>query len=389
MKIRVLFFCIIVLATFLENNGICSQDYFIASYYFPGWDANGQNVKKYGYKWTGWEQLKSAKPRFMGHKQPKVPLWGYENEADPIVMSKKISTAHEYGVDAFIFDWYFNDEGPYLNGALDNGFLNAPNNNLVKFAIMWTNHKVGGNPAEVTPDTFDKIIYNLTHKYFKHPSYWKIDGNPKFLIYDIDTFINNFGGIEGANRTLNKLRTKTKEMGFKDLHLSVTEYGLRRMPPKNANQLLLQLKINSIDSYAWVQRTKMPNFPTTNYELMLSLASKQWEYSAKTYQVPFNPNVMVGWDPSPRAPTNTEWKEKEYPFTPVLTDNTPTAFRKALVKAKEHVDSTNNINKIITINAWNEWAEGSYLEPDTIYKYAYLQSIKEVFGSNLVKKTPK
>lgn len=379
MKLHFYFLCII-LSVLIESRIACSQDYFIASYYFPGWDINGQNVKKYGHKWTGWEQLKNAKPRFIGHKQPKVPLWGYENEADPVVMSKKIKTAHEYGVDAFIFDWYYNDGGPYLNGALDNGFLGASNNNLIKFAIMWTNHNAGGNSAEVTPATFDKIIYILTQKYFNHPSYWKIEGNPKFIVYDIDTFINNFGGIEGAFRALNKLRSRVKEAGFNDLHLSVTEYGLRRMPPKNANQLLHKLQVGSIDSYAWVQRTKLPDFPTTSYELMLSLASKHWEYSAKTYQVPFNPNVMMGWDPSPRAPANAEWKEKEYPFTPILIDNTPSSFMKSLVKAKQHVDSYHNIHKIITINAWNEWSEGSYLEPDTNHKYEYLQAIKNVFG---------
>ena len=90
--------------------------------------------------WSEWELVKEAKPRFEGHRQPYVPVWGYEDEKDPAVMAKKIRAAATHGVDAFIFDWYWYEGGPFLNRCLDEGFLGAPNTDSLKFALMWACH---------------------------------------------------------------------------------------------------------------------------------------------------------------------------------------------------------------------------------------------------------
>jgi len=63
--------------------------------------------------------VKAAGPCFPGHDQPKVPLWGYEDEADPVVMAKNIDVAADHGLEQFLFDWYLYDDGSYLNRALD------------------------------------------------------------------------------------------------------------------------------------------------------------------------------------------------------------------------------------------------------------------------------
>ena len=81
----------------------------IAAYYFPNYHADAKNEEVHGRNWTEWELMKCARSRFAGHQQPKVPVWGYEDEADPAVMAKKIDTAKAYGIDAFIFDWYWYD----------------------------------------------------------------------------------------------------------------------------------------------------------------------------------------------------------------------------------------------------------------------------------------
>jgi hypothetical protein len=65
----------------------------------------------------------------------------------------------------------------------------------------------------------------------------------------------------------------------------------------------------------------------------------------------------------------------------VIQGNSPERFGKALRSAKEFLDSEKGPKpKLLTINSWNEWTEGSYLEPDTENKYAYLNKIHEVFG---------
>lgn len=349
----------------------------VAVYYFPQWHVDAQNEKAYGYPWTEWEVLKNAKPKFAGHQQPKVPRWGYEDEADPKVMAKKINVASSHGIDVFLYDWYYKNDGPFLQRCLDDGFLKAKNKSQLKFAIMWANH------WEVTSATFDSVVDICINKYFKDPAYWKVDGCPYFSIYQLYTFINGFGSTEKAIAALQKFRDKTKAAGFKDLHLNAVQWGLHMpdsMPAKKANELIDLFQINSVDSYVWIHHTDMPDFPVTTYDYMVKKAVEYWSVASKQFKVPYHPNVTMGWDASPRCDTSKLFVKGEYPFFSILTGNTPSKFKQSLQSAKDFVDSTNSAHKIITINSWNEWTEGSYLEPDTINKMKYLEAIKGVFG---------
>jgi hypothetical protein len=98
--------------------------------------------------------------------------------------------------------------------------------------------------------------------------------------------------------------------------------------------------------------------------------------------VPYHPNVTMGWDPSPRTVQSDRFVNLGYPFMARISGNTPEAFRTALVRVKEFLDKHDDRPKIFTINAWNKWTEGSYLEPDTVHGLAYLQAIQSVFGGN-------
>jgi len=113
----------------------------VGSYYFGNYHpGDPRNVKSKGKNWSEWELVQAARPRFPGHQQPRVPLWGYGDESDPRVMEQKIAAAADHGIDAFIFDWYYYNDGPYLDRPIDNGFLKARNNVRLKFAFMWANH---------------------------------------------------------------------------------------------------------------------------------------------------------------------------------------------------------------------------------------------------------
>jgi hypothetical protein len=88
----------------------------------------------------------------------------------------------------------------------------------------------------------------------------------------------------------------------------------------------------------------------------------------------------MGWDSSPRACQSDIFINKAYPFLPVVEGNTPEAFGRALTSAKTFLDQSPELkHKIITINSWNEWTEGSYLEPDSHNKYGYLEQMAKIF----------
>jgi hypothetical protein len=138
-----------------------------------------------------WEIIKKGVPRFKGHYQPRVPLWGYEMADDPAAMEKKINAAADHGVNVFLFDWYWYDESPFLESMV-NSFVDAPNTNRMKFYLMWANHDVPGNlwnhfryktdsliwQGEVDWENYKVIVDRVIRKYFKQPNYYKIDGKP-------------------------------------------------------------------------------------------------------------------------------------------------------------------------------------------------------------------
>ena len=72
-----------------------------------------------------WQNVYEGTPRFEGHYQPVVPDWGYERDDDPKAMARQIDDALAAGVNVFIYDWYWYAGHPFLENALNNGFLNA------------------------------------------------------------------------------------------------------------------------------------------------------------------------------------------------------------------------------------------------------------------------
>ena len=373
-----------------------SKGYQTAVYYFPNWHTDFLAERKHGKGWTEWEVLKQAKPRFKNHQQPKIPLWGYEDEADPLVMEKKIKTASDYGVDCFLFDWYWFEERSFLSRCLEEGYMGARNNDSVKFALMYANHKNWNNnfPARaneanvaeytcvVDEETFIKATDYCIEKYFSHPSYWKVDGKLYYSFYELNTLIESLGGLENCKRVLEDFRKRVREKGLGELHLNAVLFNVRVLSEEgilaSPEKQLEYLGFDSATSYVWTHHQPF-DFPRHSYEKIKAKVFEDIEKYDKELTVPYYPNATVSWDSSPRCCQSDIFGDYGYPFTGVL-EISPEQFEDALKALKEHLSTKPEKDRILTINAWNEWTEGSYLEPDTLNGYKYLEAIKKVFG---------
>ena len=107
------------------------------------------------------------------------------------------------------------------------------------------------------------------------------------------------------------------------------------------------------------------------YAEILDATEKEWKRIEDNVKAPLYPHMSVGWDSHPRYPGIKH---------NICTDSTPENFQKGLEMTKEYIDSHPEMRApLMTINSWNEWTEGSYLEPDDLNGYGYLEAVKKVF----------
>lgn len=366
------------------------QKYDIAAYIWPAYTGDEPRSRMFWKEGYGeWQSVNNVHENDVNKPSDYVwdrkPLWGYVNEANPDVMEMEINCAYKHGVNVFIYDWYWYDDKPFLENCLNDGYLKAKNNDLVKFYLMWANHNANHNwnidlsdemgpeviwRGDVTFDIFKKLVNRWIEKYFSHPSYYKIDGCPVFMIYTLEELLTGFGGTEKTREALDYFRDEVKKAGFPGLHLQAVIHGSDNFDYDgsfggSAGNLYTLLGFDSATHYnmgTQAERNK-------DYTEIIKMHQAEYDRIDKTDMLYF-PEVSLGWDNNPRFRK----------FRPqVIKNNTPENVKKAFKQAKEYVDTHDLPAPLVVINSWNEWTETSYLQPDNLYGYGYLEAVKEVF----------
>lgn len=366
------------------------KSYDVAAYLYPAYAYGDPRLRPFWPEGMGeWETVMTMQKRNPGHYWDRKPVWGPVNEADPAVMEMEIEQATRHGVNVFIFDWYWFDGRPFMETTLTDGFLKAPNKDKMKFYLMWANHNVenywdtriakyGGENiiwrGGVDREEFEKICKRNIEMFFKQPNYYKIDGKPVFMIYEVTTFIEGIGGVDKAIDALKWFRQEVKKAGFPDLELQFTMWNsqfnysgvdaAKASSDSPRDAFIRRLGFNSMSHYQFCHFANVDQ----DYEKVLEEVYPEWDRLEKEFTIPYYPHISIGWDNSPRTGKSA-----------VTTNNTPERFEQALRKAKAWVDARPKLHPLITINSWNEWTETSYLEPDNVYGYGYLEAVKHVF----------
>jgi len=374
----------------------------VGVYYFPNYHVDTRNELVHGKAWTEWKLVEAARPRWKGHRQPRLPLHGWEDEADPACMAGKIDLAADNGVDFWIFDWYMYDDGPFLQRALEEGYLKAPNEGKVKFALMWANHdwvdihpqKLAEKPrllypGKVSGESFRRITDYAIQAYFSRPSYYTIDGAPYFSFYELSKLMETFGTVEATRAALDDFRGRVRAAGHPGVHLNAVVWGNPIIPGEctaaDPVALVQALGFDSVSSYVWIHHVPLTGTPAdpneTPYDEVRDAYFRYWDQAEAQFSLPYYPNLTMGWDSTPRTVQSDIWDPAVgYPFMGTIGGNTPAAFREACAAVKSRLDGKKGGHSIVTVNAWNEWTEGSYLEPDTENGTGYLEALRAVFG---------
>ncbi|MBC8165957.1 MAG: glycoside hydrolase family 99-like domain-containing protein, partial [Bryobacteraceae bacterium] len=347
----------------------------VAAYYFPAWHQCPKNDQWKGIGFTEWDLVKAAKPRFPGHRQPLIPEWGYFDESDPAVMRRACDTAKAHGIDTFIFDWYWYENAPFLNGAIDRGYLQLENPS-VRFALMWANHtwrdvfpSDGTLPlkhfawANVCAEEFVRISDDWIERYFSHSAYWRINGAAYFSFFAFDLFVEWMGGLLATRNVLDDFRDRARKAGVGELHLNVPGAGQVSLDVNP--QRLIKVGLDSYTDYNWSRDLPRDQGLKVPYATWRAAGQASWDRTLERMPLPFAPNVSMGWDSTARVAQDFELVVSDWPMLPVVVDNSPREFGESVRDALRFVSERDRCAPYITINAWNEWTEGSYLEPDT------------------------
>jgi len=364
------------------------RQYDVAAYIWPSYHHEPRVEHFWPEKDGEWYTVRRAKPRFEGHDQPRIPLLGYQDEADPKVMRQHVEMAMEHGVNVFIVDWYWYENAPCFERQLNEGLLPALEGTDCRFFLMWANHDVDTLwnmhedthwdreretlwSAQVTREELEPMFERIVEKYLGHEHYYKINGKPVFSIFAYANLVKGLGGLEETKSAFDWMRERCAGLGGLDIQAIATagkgvEAGAT-LEPGTREHTARELAFDSATSYQFC----MSAGGDGDYIRWANTAINAWKRYESVHEV-YYPHVSVGWDNTHRNPS--------FGKESVVTSATPDAFEACLWRARAWLDERPKQAPLVTINSWNEWTEGSYLLPDMRWGYGYLRAVRNVFG---------
>lgn len=379
----------------------------VACYTCPLWHPSAHFAEGFGPGWSEYAALRGARPWFPGHHQPRVPLLGERDEADPATWELYVDLAADHGVDVLVWDTYWYGGRPALHEALEQGYLRARNHDRVGFAAMWTNHPwIGrdGRPSD-DDDTLEgcrRSLGYLAARYFHEPGYWRLGGVPVLVVWDLAALLDRFG-VERTAGLFAWLRELARSFGHPGVHLHANcTPALARAGwmLDAAFDPLAQLGAVGFDSYgiytsivpagfARPHEEELPEYAT----LVRQVAAEVWPALDGASPLPFFPSVSPGYDESPRTlPDVVPWWEGAPRSAPpergsepdrtrwpgsglVVVGESPVGFERHVRDGLDFLAARPGQAPVLTVGCWNEFTEGQYLLPDTRFGFGMLQAL--------------
>ena len=356
----------------------------LIAFYLPQYHEINENNMWWGKGFTDWTNVKKALPLYKNHRQPRVPYnENYYDLTDPAAQEWQSELATRYGIGGFCYYHYWFGGKPLLEKPMENMLKNR--RIKIPFCVSWANEPWtrswdGGNKKilinqEYGGETDWEKHFNYLLPFFSDPRYITIDDKPVFLIY-------RYSSIKNSGQMLDFFQRSAKNSGLKGLHIVSTIHGrslkkidgplidaFARFEPMytliHSFPFLFRLRRffkRNILGKAFMKMDKFyPGLRNIDYDIINKKIEKGLPF--KTGK-PIYSGAFTGWDNTPRRGREGLIMEGEG------ADKFKGYFERALDKAIEKNES------LFFINAWNEWAEGAYLEPDTDNGYAYLEAVR-------------
>ncbi|NVK42977.1 MAG: glycoside hydrolase family 99-like domain-containing protein [Oceanospirillaceae bacterium] len=356
-----------LLPSTLEN----SNDKVIA-YYLPQFHPFKENNEWWGKGFTEWTNVTKAKPLAVNQLQPRYPTdLGYYDLRIKENIVEQVELAKQIGVDSFCFYYY------WFNGKI---LMETPLETIYKdpsidteYCICWANENWTKAWDGMEKDILIEQTYSdkddidfISHvsKYFKDARYTKVNGRPLMIIYRPSLFPD-------MKATLKRWRKWCLRNGVGDIHVVMVqfddvdpnEYGFDaavEFPPHRVGSQNVSQYMNFNGSFTG---------SVHDYNGMVSNGLNKKDEGYTVYK-----GVTMAWD-------NTARRNERASF---FVNSTPARTERWLNGISKIYDTEKRLkqDRLVFVNAWNEWAEGTYLEPDAHYGHAYANSVARFKSSN-------
>jgi hypothetical protein len=250
-----------------------------------------------------------------------------------------------------------------LEHALHDGYFKARYRSLLKFCLLWANH----NPPKTSSheDCLAVTRYWIEN-YFRRPEHLTFDGKPVMIIFSPHRLTEDLGS-DGVKRAFEAMRAECRHAGLQGLYLiaCVGDAGGARQAAAEG--------YDAITAYNWPHLGMTGEAMFAPFETLVPAYRRHWEHLFAESPIPLTPlPVCGGWDSRPWHGENNL----------VRFGRTPDLFKRHLLDAKQVLEvrsAKSEVRKAVLVEAWNEWGEGSYIEPHAEYGFGYLDAIREVF----------
>lgn len=365
------------------------SDVRLIAFYLPQFHPIPENDRWWGEGFTEWTNVRRSLPRFPGHYQPHVPSeLGYYDLRDPAVRETQASLAGEYGINAFCYYHYWFNGKLLLERPFDEVFRSGRPD--FPFCLCWANENWtrawDGQEKEILISQ-DYGAYDHRQHFqwlaerFADPRYLRVNGRPLFLIYRAEQ-------IPNLRRVIHEWRTLAVKNGFPGLYLCAVrnmQYPFTWHQTKELGiDALVDFQPNPRDIREAHRVHPRQRVGTLTRGLRRILVPSMrgvfcYDYGAiVSYmrQTPpmegiVHPCVFPSWDNSPRRKTNVT----------VIQNDDPSLYGAWLSHAIERAGGAPDGERLVFINAWNEWGEGCHLEPDQRVGRGFLEETRRIVAS--------
>jgi hypothetical protein len=368
----------------------------VIALYLPQFHPIPENNEWWGAGFTEWTNVAKAKPLYRGHSQPRLPAdLGFYDLRVPEVRELQAAFAREAGVESFCYWHYWFGNGRRI---LDRPFTEVLESKSpdFPFCLAWANQSWTGiwhglSNTTLIDQTYpgkadQEAHFRWAQQAFEDPRYSCVDGMPIFVVFSP----NNMPSSEAFIEHWRELAHKAGYPGiyFVGVWDSYEPHGERYFAPQLASFDAVTLlgphdfiakPMHAASSGApeWLKQM----IPARVRELRSAplIGPRRIPFSDVLKQAyhdmpagdRFLPSVLAGWDNTPRSARRGLVYEG---FTPEL-------FKANVEKAIDRVGSHPKEKRIVFVKAWNEWAEGNIVEPDSIYGHALVNSLREAVFS--------